>query len=150
MVSSEERPSNGCMYLKAKRISRSAPIIIHSLMLSFHFVFKGSFLPNIFVRWHESEYFVQKITNRINSDLLRFPPMKQPQPGGCIRRQIKNLGQYQPSPLYKNPNFTPLIYHYTFLSFWQDTMMSVQNIKVFHWNPSWHTICLGGWGWDFF
>ena len=65
---------------------------------SFHFVFKGNFLSTIFLRWHKSEYFVQKITNRINSDLLRFPPMKQPQPGGCIRRQIQNLGQYQPSP----------------------------------------------------
>ena len=55
---------------------------------SFHFV-KGNFLSTIFVRWHESEYFVQKITNRINSDLLRFPPMKQPKPRGCIRRQLK-------------------------------------------------------------
>ena len=82
---------------------------------SFHFVFKGNFLSTIFVRWHKSEYFVQKITNRINSDLLRFPPMKHPQPRGCIRGQLKISVSTSLRPIQTFP--PPLIYQFTFLSF---------------------------------
>ena len=92
---------------------------------SFHFVFKGNFLSTIFVRWHKSEYFVQKITICINSDLLRFPLMKQPQPDGCILRQIKNWVSNQPSPIYKNH------LSFNFSQFLMGNMVSLKNIKVY-------------------
>ena len=67
-VSSEERPSNGCMHLKAKRISRSVPIIIHSLMLSVFILLKEIFCQLFF--WGGMRVNILSKKSRIVSTLI--------------------------------------------------------------------------------
>ena len=88
------------MHLKAKRISRSVPIIIHSLMLSVFILFLKEIFCQLFW-WGGMRIFWSKNHESIQLWFIKVPSDEAAPTGWMRPKADKNLGQYQPSPLNK-------------------------------------------------